>query len=173
MIFISGVHGVGKSYFCGLVNDRIGVKSYSASSLIADRKKQAFSADKLIPDIDDNQQYLLDAVAEIRAQGEEFILDGHFCLLNGEGVVARIGLNTFITLKPDAIILLTEDPTIITERRSTRDGIKHSAIDIKAFQDEEVAYATEVAQLLCVPIKISQGILDIESIIAFVSERRA
>ena len=113
MIFISGVHGVGKSYFCNIVKDRTGIESYSASKLITERKKQGFPASKLIPDIDENQQYLLDAVAELRSSGKEFIIDGHFCLLNGEGIITRIGLDTFTTLNPDAIILLTEEPDII------------------------------------------------------------
>ncbi len=172
MVFISGVHGVGKSYFCDLVKKRLDINSYSASTLIAERKHKGFSPDKLIPDIDDNQRYLLDAVKELRAQDKEFILDGHFCLLNGEGIVTRISLNTFTTLKPDAIILLTEDPVVIAERRSRRDGIAHSPNDIKAFQDEEQAYATEVAKLLDVPLKISRGKADIDSTIAFLAERR-
>ena len=85
MIFISGVHGVGKSYFCKLVKDSIGIASYSASKLIADKKQKGFSKDKLIPDIDENQQYLLQAIDELRLSGKDFILDGHFCLLNAEG----------------------------------------------------------------------------------------
>ena len=67
MIFISGVHGVGKSYFCNIVKDRTGIESYSASKLITERKKQGFPASKLIPDIDENQQYLLTEEPDIIA----------------------------------------------------------------------------------------------------------
>lgn len=84
MIFISGVHGVGKSYFCDMVKQAIDINAYSASTLISKKKKSGFSSDKLIPDIDDNQQYLLQAVNELRAAEGNFILDGHFCLLNAE-----------------------------------------------------------------------------------------
>lgn len=66
MIFISGVHGVGKSYFCDKVKENIDIDTYLASSLISERKQAAFSSDKLIPDIDDNQKYLLAAVTELR-----------------------------------------------------------------------------------------------------------
>lgn len=55
MIFVSGVHGVGKSYFCNLVKESTGIETYSASTLIAAKKQSEFSKHKLIPDIDDNQ----------------------------------------------------------------------------------------------------------------------
>lgn len=172
MIFISGVHGVGKSYFCNIVKERLGIETYSASSLITERKKSGFAADKLIPDIDENQQYLLAAVEELRDSGADFILDGHFCLLNAEGVVTRISEDTFTTLRPDAIVLLTEEPSIIAARRQERDHIEHSESDIKAFQDEEVKYATEVADLLCVPLKVSNGSGDIDRTVEFIRTRR-
>ena len=58
MIFVNGVHGVGKSYFCNLVKESTGIETYSASTLIAEKKQSEFAKDKLIPDIDDNQQFL-------------------------------------------------------------------------------------------------------------------
>ena len=172
MIFISGVHGVGKSYFCNMVKEATGIECYSASSLIKERKKQGFPADKRVADIDENQLYLLAAVDDLRASLGEFLLDGHFCLLNKEGVITRIPLDTFTTLKPQAIVLLTEDPEIIARRRQNRDNVEHRAADIKAFQDEEVKYAKEVAELLHVPLKISTGSNDIENTVEFIRSRR-
>lgn len=172
MIFISGIHGVGKSYFCNLLKDRLGVISYSASKLIADKKAVGFSPNKLVTDIEENQFYLLDAVKDLRIKGEKFLLDGHFCLLSQKGAITRIPLNTFTTLAPDAIVLLTENPAIIAKRRQERDGIEYSVTAIKDFQDEEIKYATEVAKLLGVPLKISTGINDIDSTIDFIRTRR-
>ena len=172
MIFISGVHGVGKSFFCDLVRERTGIESSSASKLITERKKAGFPASKLIPDIDENQQYLLDAVEELRASGKDFLLDGHFCLLDGNGTVTRISEDTFTTLHPDAIVLLTEDPAIIAERRGNRDGVVAMVDNIRAFQEEEIRYAQEIADLIKVPIKISKGSMDVEHTIRFIAERR-
>ena len=172
MIFISGVHGVGKSYFCNLVKESTGIDCFSASTLIRERKKQGFPADKRVADIDENQLYLLAAVDDLRSNLGEFLLDGHFCLLNTEGVITRISLDTFTTLKPEAIILLTEEPEIIAKRRQERDGVDHKASDIKAFQDEEVKYAKEVSELLQVPLKISTGSNDIENTVEFIRGRR-
>lgn len=168
MIFISGVHGVGKSYFCHMVKDATGIESYSASTLISQKKLSGFSADKLIPDIDDNQKYLLQAVNELKAVGQNFILDGHFCLLNASGIITRIPFDTFTALSPDTIILLTEKPEIIAARRKERDGIDASIHNIEDFQREECAYAKEVAAVIGANLYISSGADDIERTIEYI-----
>ena len=168
MIFISGVHGVGKSFFCDKVNAELGIDTHSASKLISERKNAGFSSDKLIPDIDDNQLYLLAAVQELNAADRQYLLDGHFCLLNAEGQITRIPLETFTSLRPDTIVLLTEKPNVIAARRKQRDGIDHDANDIRHFQDEEISYAKEVAEALGVPIKISEGVGDFNNMLDFV-----
>ena len=168
MIFISGVHGVGKSYFCDKVKENINIDTYSASSLISERKQAAFSSDKLIPDIDDNQKYLLDAVTELRQTRNNFILDGHFCLLNANGKVQRITHDTFTTLMPEAILLLTEQPEIIASRRRNRDGRDVSVESIRAFQDEEISYAKEVAGEIGAKLINSEGADDLMNAIEFI-----
>lgn len=170
MIFISGVHGVGKTYFCSNVKEKLDVDTFSASRLISERKHSGFSRDKLIPDIDDNEKYLLMAVQDLNAAGTNYLLDGHFCLLNAEGHVTRIPKDTFIALHPDAIVLLTEKPETIAERRRQRDGIDHNADSIQQFQEEEAAYSEEVAETLGIPLKISTGADDFENTLDFVRE---
>lgn len=168
MIFISGVHGVGKTYFCDLLKQKIAINTYSASTLISEKKKSRFSNDKLIPDIDDNQQYLIDAVQELRQSEGNFILDGHFCLLNEKGVITRIPSDTFTSLRPEAIILLTEDPNIISCRRKERDGMNISIHEIEDFQNKEIAYALEIAKDIDAKIFISKGANDLEMAISFI-----
>ena len=51
MIFISGIHGVGKTFFCNLVKKETEIETYSASALITQKKHAGFSKDKLISDI--------------------------------------------------------------------------------------------------------------------------
>jgi len=168
MIFISGVHGVGKSYFCNMVKDATGIESYSASKLISQKKHSGFSTDKLIPDIDDNQDYLLQAVNDLKATGHNFILDGHFCLLNASGIITRIPLDTFIALRPEAIILLTERPEIIAARRKERDRIDASIQNIEDFQHEECTYAKEVAAAIGANLYISDGAADLGNTIEYI-----
>ena len=70
-------------------------------------------------------------------------IDGHFCLLNGEGIITRIPVDTFSALAPNSIVLLTEDPIIISKRRQERDNISCSVASIKVFQEEEIKYAKQ------------------------------
>ena len=168
MIFISGVHGVGKSYFCDMVKKSTGIESYSASTLITNKKHTGFAKDKLIPDIDDNQQYLLQAIDELRSSGHNFILDGHFCLLNASGEITRIPIDTFKSLNPDAIILLTEAPSVIAARRKERDGVNTSIQNIEEFQQEEYVYAKEVTAEINAKLFVSSGSKDLAQAIKFI-----
>ncbi len=168
MIFVGGIHGVGKSFFCDAVKNKLGLNSYSASQLIADKKNKVFSKDKFVPDIYDNQLLLVTAVNELRKTEKEFILDGHFCLLNAEGVITRVPIDTYISLQPNKIILIIEKPEVIVERRFKRDRICHRISEITEFQNEERLYAEKVAKQLEVPITASEGANDMERVIKWI-----
>lgn len=168
MIFISGIHGVGKSYFCQIVKEETDIESYSSSTLITEKKHSGFSKDKFTTDIDDNQQYLLQAVNELKASGQNFILDGHFCLLNTSGEITRIPYETFTHLNPDAIILLMEKPDVIFARRKERDGIEVSVQSIENFQQQECAYAKEVAADINAKLFISGSARDLAQALEFI-----
>jgi adenylate kinase len=171
MILISGAHGVGKSYFCNIVKERLGIEFYTASALIEERKKEPFPADKLIKDIDKNQLYLLDALKSLKSTGREFILDGHFCLFNTVGEIIRIPKQTYIDLMPDRIILLTEDPEVIAIRLFKRDGIHDEVFRIRDLQNAEIEYAKEISQDLSIPLEISEGSSDLDRIIETLSSK--
>ncbi len=168
MIFLSGIHGVGKSYFCDMALQQLGIKSYSASKLITERRKKGFSADKFVPDINDNQPMLIEAIHTLRQEGNEFILDGHFCLLNEVDEITRIPQDTYISLNPDMIVLLTEKPEVIADRRLQRDGIQQNINEISAFQNAERQYASEVSALLHIPLIVSEGSADLERVMGLI-----
>ena len=165
MLFVSGVHGVGKTFFCNRVKEQRGINTYSASKLITEKRNIGFSADKKVSDIDENQSLLLEAIDELRETGNEFILDGHFCLLESDGLISRIPMDTYTSLRPDKIILLTEQPSVIVARRFQRDGIVVEEADVDSFQREEMTYAEEVARNLGVQLIVSLGSYDLEDII--------
>ena len=90
MIFISGIHGVGKTYLCSKLKEEFGFKAFSSSQLISQQKGKDLSNNKLTGDIEDNQYYLCKAVDELKESINMFLLDGHFCLLNETGVITRV-----------------------------------------------------------------------------------
>lgn len=81
--------------------------------------------------------------------------------MNEHGIITRISLETFFDLQPDFIILLTEKPEIIAERRFKRDNIDIDIQLIHSFQTEEKLYAEEIASTLGVPLVISKGANDL------------
>ena len=166
MIFVSGIHGVGKTYFCNIMKKRLNIESYSASQLIAARRNKKFPENKLVSNINDNQDLLVAAIEELRKTEKEFILDGHFCLLNKSGEITRIPLDTYMFLKPDIIILLTEKPEIIADRRLQRDNVCQDISEIAVFQEEEEHYVKEIAEQLDVLLVVSRGMNDIDKIVA-------
>lgn len=168
MIFLSGVHGVGKSYFCEQIKRKIDIETYTASELISAEKEEFFSSDKYSKDIDDNQQHLLNAVRKLDSKEGKYLLDGHFCLLNENGQITRINSDTFINLSPSAIILLTEAPEVIVGRRKARDNVNCSVDEITVFQNEEIAYAKEIANLLSVKLIILHRADDLNAIVDFI-----
>ncbi len=153
MIFCSGIHGVGKDYFLKKIEEATGVKSYSASTLIEEYGRVQFDSNKRTKDISGNQDYLIEAIRSGNLP-KEYILNGHFCLLNSRGEPERIPIETFYELKPNRIIILKEKPEIIVGRRMIRDRQEVSVEDTKRFQEEEIAYGKEVAKKLEVPIGV-------------------
>lgn len=153
MIFCSGIHGVGKDYFLKKIEESTGVKSYLASTLIEEYRRVQFDSNKRTKDISGNQDCLIGAI-RIANLPKEYILNGHFCLLNSRGEPERIPIETFYELRPNRIIILKEKPEIIVGRRMMRDRQEVSVEDTKRFQEEEIAYGKEVAKKLEVPIGV-------------------
>lgn len=170
MIFVGGIHGVGKTTFCNKVKNVLDIETYSASTLIEQEKNISFSKDKLATNINDNQDYLLNAIRKMDCDRKTFILDGHFCLLNKNGAVTRVDVNTFIKLRPIAIIVLTDNPSEIALRRKERDGVNQNANEIELFQNEEIKYAKEVTELLETKLFVSTGESDFIKTVDFIRE---
>lgn len=79
-VFIGGVHGVGKTYFCKHIVCRFDAAHVTASELIGRHIKH--QADKTVPDIEENQLILTEELERYQTSYRTILLDGHFCLLN-------------------------------------------------------------------------------------------
>ena len=134
MIFLSGIHGSGKSYLCKELN-KYNIPTCSASHLVAKYKKEAYSSNKLINNIDDNQCVLIKAMNSLN-DGNPYIWDGHLCLLNGDGEICRINSDVIIKLNPKIIITKVSDPNEIFKRLKDRDNQKYNIYFLKSFQYE-------------------------------------
>lgn len=168
MIFVSGIHGVGKDYFSKRMEKILGIKAYSASELIEKYGNLNFNSNKRTTNINDNQHCLIQAIKSGNLP-REYILNGHFCLLNSNGEVEKIPINTFYQLKPSKIIILKEKPEIIVGRRIIRDKEETSVEKTRIFQKEEITYGKDVARKLGIPVGVFDAINDFEKAAFFIS----
>jgi len=149
-VFIGGVHGVGKTYFCENIVCRFDAAHVTASELIGRHVKHQI--DKTVPNIEKNQLILAEELARYETNCRTILLDGHFCLLNAVSSIQDVPLETFRAISPYAIILLIDNPEAIAERLSNRDSCVHSIELISELQLREIARANLISQSLKVPI---------------------
>ena len=166
MIFLSGIHGSGKSYLCKELN-KYNIPTCSASHLVAKYKKEAYSSNKLINNIDDNQCVLIKAMNSLN-DGNPYILDGHLCLLNGDGEICRINSDVIIKLNPKIIITKVSDPNEIFKRLKHRDNQKYNIDFLKSFQYEEIQYAKELSKMLKIKFLTIDDDFNIDEIVEII-----
>lgn len=153
LIFLAGVHGVGKGYLGKPVAESIGIIHETASSLIRqERGITTWNAGKQVSDIDANQAALVAAVLRIRNSGNNILLDGHFVLRDSEGLIERLPESIFQSLQTNAIVLLEGNAEEIASRLSRRDGHIHDVVAIETLARAELEHAIQVANKLKIPL---------------------
>jgi adenylate kinase len=151
MIFVGGIHGVGKTTFCGEILEKLNIKHFSASKIISDMKKENFNNDKKIELIQINQDHLIQGLRNLNLNKEGYLLDGHFCLINKSGEIIKVPDTTFINLMPRAIVVVSDSLENISLRLMKRDGVKYEASFLELFQGLELEYSKKIANRLGIP----------------------
>ena len=159
-VFMGGVHGVGKTYFCKNIICRFDVVHVTASELIGRHVKHQI--DKTVSNIEKNQSILAEELARYQTSCRTILLDGHFCLLNAISSIQDVPLETFKAISPCATVLLIDNPEAIVERLSHRDSRTHSIELISELQSREITRAELISQSLKIPISIINATEDIE-----------
>lgn len=165
--FIGGIHGVGKTTFCKLLTERMGYLHYSASSLIKEYKN--LEKDKKVDKVNENQDILITAIKKTFNIQKNYILDGHFCLLDTENQIIEVPFSTFKTLNLKKIIVLKDSSCNIHEKLLKRDGINYDIDLIEDFQNRELSYSKKIANLLNIPYKVFDIHSDIDEVINFIT----
>ena len=165
VIFVAGIHAVGKSTACKVVSGEFGIPHFTASQIIRDEKSSAVSANsKLVADVVDNQRLLIQGVSRRLEEGH-FLLDGHFTMRRqSDGDIEAIHVDVFRELCVESVVLFTDHPEEIAKRMHTRDGVLHPVEMFRAHQEAEIAHAKHVANTLGLPI-VSLQAFDTESMV--------
>lgn len=170
IIFVGGVHGVGKSSACKRAAAITGVAYHTASEIIrAESGAIRMHETKEVRDVGSNQSLLLQGVKKLSAAlGDKFLLDGHFTLVGSGGGIERIPEGVFLPLGLDAVVVFRDRPDNIAIRLQERDGRAWSASRIAAQQDAEVEHAQEVARSNGIPL-VSLEAFDIQGLVNAIS----
>lgn len=152
LVFVGGIHGVGKSTLCSTACQEIGCVHLTASELIKIATLESLSVDKKVPDIKGNQEILAKGLSEVRLKEKDYVLDGHFTLLDGAGNIQEIPISTFETIRPDQFVVVTETAKIIAKRLKARDKRSYDEALLKKMQDSEISHAKRIGKALNIPV---------------------
>lgn len=152
IIFVAGIHGVGKTSFCQQVATQLGLDHISASTLIRQAKQQSSDQSKAVANVFQNQDILISALNAYQWQSSALLLDGHFCLLTTENSVQPIATATFEHMRPASVILLYDKAETIQQRLQERDNRIYPLDLLERFQATETKQAGSVCAELNIPL---------------------
>ena len=153
MVFVGGIHGVGKSTICSDVFEALGYECVTASSLIAAYGGKT-DHNKRIDHVEENQSLLLAALDKAKSKNGRLLLDGHYTLINGQGDIKPIDVEVFRAMRLNQLILIKGKPDKIAARLEARDGRLWTQSFLSNFQEAEEAHARNVAKSIGVPLRI-------------------
>jgi len=150
IIFIGGIHGVGKGTLCRKVCNDLNLRHLSASEVLK-WEEISDKENKLVKDFTLTQNRLITNLQQIVRENERYVLDGHYCLLNKDNIPEKIDFDTFRTLNPFAFIIVVDDVQEIKKRLENRDNREYDFDLLLKFQELELKYSKELAEQLNKP----------------------
>ncbi|WP_295937305.1 ATP-binding protein [uncultured Alistipes sp.] len=153
IIFVGGIHGVGKSTVCQQICREVDISHLSASTLIKWGKLSQEIGTKRVDDIQHTQDRLIIGLQETIHKDKVYLLDGHYCLLNTEGV-RRVPQKTFVAMQPVLLGIIISDVAEIKRRLEVRDGEVYDSELLRSMQDNELQYAQYLSQTLNIPLSV-------------------
>lgn len=150
IVFIGGIHGVGKGTLCEKVCNDLNLRHLSASEVLK-WEEISEKENKLVKDFTLTQKRLITNLQQIVNENERYVLDGHYCLLNKKNVPEKIEFDTFRTLSPFAFIIVFDDVQEIKRRLENRDNREYDFELLLKLQELEIEYSIELAEQLNKP----------------------
>ncbi len=156
ILFVAGIHGVGKTSCCQTVADTLKISHFTASDIIKSEQTIAIDQDKSVKNVSANQAVLIHGVKRIAKDfdGKLCLLDGHFCIWNIHGQIEAIEPYVFQKLGISKIVVFTDSPLEIHSRLKIRDMSNYDIEKLHQIQENELNQAQFVARELSIPITI-------------------
>ena len=154
MILVCGIHGTGKTTFSRRLSYQKELPYFSASQLIDRVFPLNQHQSKRIDNIAHRQSVLLSQINELYNNNNNFILDGHLCVVNQSGQITKISMNVLAAMRITEIFVLIADPLLICKRLKNRDKLIYEKEFIEKYQDEELTYAKYLSKVLNIELHI-------------------
>lgn len=158
IIFISGIHGSGKTTLGASLSKELNIPLFSASKLIYDSKNASPPSDKRVQNINYNQILLMDALKHL--QNDLIILEGHTCLIDSQNRVQRISPSVFESLNISCIVFVRSEVQSSAVRLQVRDGYIHSIKLLSRLQKEEWNYLQWIKEIKGIPLFTFDSTMD-------------
>lgn len=153
MLFVAGVHAVGKTFVLKPVCEGLGVRHATASQLIKEQRGLSnWTTSRQVDDVNENQTALVAAAQRLEQCGGKVVLDGHFVLRRAVGIHEKIGVETFSQLMIRAVILLEATSATVAERLMQRGDTTWDKTEIEIFAQKELEHAEFVCRELGIPL---------------------
>jgi adenylate kinase len=152
--FIGGIHGVGKSTICRHVCSELNLEYLSASELLKWKDINEDAKNKKVKDIPDTQNRLILGLTNTLQKDKNYLLDGHYCLLNSDNEVVNVPLDTFKKINPFSLNIILGDISEIKKRLETRDNKPYDYNLLERLQSEELTYAKQMSKTLGITLNI-------------------
>lgn len=156
MVFLGGVHGVGKGTVCESMFSPAGYNCLSASLLISEQGRKT-DHNKRVSSVSVNQSILISALENKLKSSNRLLLDGHFTLINDKNIIEPIDIEVFRSMNISQLFLVKGRADEITMRLRNRDNRKWETSFVEKFQKEEESHARYVAKDIGVPLRIIRG----------------
>lgn len=157
IIFIGGIHGVGKSTICQHICRELTMEYLSASELLKWKDINEDSKNKKVKDISDTQNRLIIGLENTIQKDKFYLLDGHYCLLNSNNEISRIPVETFKQINPISFNLVLGNISEIKQRLEARDNKPYDYELLQRFQDEELAYVEYLSETFNISLNIGKN----------------
>ncbi len=157
LIFVGGIHGVGKSKICQEICSELNLEYLSASNVLKWKEINEQSNSKIVKNVNNNQNRLLDGLKNILNNEKDYVLEGHYCLLNKENKIENISSKIFQKIKPKSLFIILGELKEIKRRLKERDGRDYEIDFLDRFQKKELDHAKILSKTLNIPLYICKN----------------
>jgi adenylate kinase len=152
VIFIGGIHGVGKGTICRELERHFLIETVSASELLKWSEVSKVPGNKAVQNISDTQERLISGFNQLK--GSNYIIDGHFTLFDKDFNVIIVPDEVFQRIKPIHMCIIIDEPKEVAQRLLKRDGIIYDLNKLKDMQLMELDHAKYLSERMNTPLTI-------------------